>query len=228
MKIANKVCSTCKVDKSIDFFNKNSSKKYGINSACKDCIKIEAKKTYLKHKESRLLKVKAYRKIKPKDKLYSRNYYAKNKQKILNNHKKYRDNNREHYLNYWRQYRKRKNSEDINYKIKSRLRVRFNCAVKRNYKAGSAIKDLGCSIEFLKDYISKMFKPGMTWENWSYYTWHLDHIIPLCRFNLSDPKEFKKAAHYTNLQPLWAKENMSKNKYDLKINLGEDNDKKDT
>ncbi|KKL15741.1 hypothetical protein LCGC14_2502560 [marine sediment metagenome] len=50
----------------------------------------------------------------------------------------------------------------------------------------------------------------MSWENYGFYGWHIDHIKPLCLFNLSDEKQFNKACHYTNLQPLWAEENLKK------------------
>jgi hypothetical protein len=45
---------------------------------------------------------------------------------------------------------------------------------------------IGCDVDFLKDYISKMFTEGMTWEN--YGEWHLDHIRPCSSFDLSDPE----------------------------------------
>ena len=69
---------------------------------------------------------------------------------------------------------------------------------------------LGCTIPELKFYLEGKFQDGMSWSNWTYNGWHLDHIIPLSFFNLSKEDEFKKACHYTNLQPLWAKDNIRK------------------
>jgi hypothetical protein len=77
-------------------------------------------------------------------------------------------------------------------------------------RAGSAVRDLGCPIAYLKTYLESLFKPGMSWDNYGHKSWHVDHIIPLCSFDLSDPEQLKKACHYTNLQPLWATENISK------------------
>lgn len=73
-----------------------------------------------------------------------------------------------------------------------------------------AVKDLGCTIEELKVHLESLWKPGMNWDNHAHTGWHIDHIKPLSAFNLSDPEELKKATHYTNLQPLWYNENMSK------------------
>lgn len=85
-------------------------------------------------------------------------------------------------------------------------------AISRGYKAGtrggSSIKNLGCTIPELQDYIAAKFERGMSWEN--HGQWHLDHIIPLDSFDLLDDEQYKRACHYTNLQPLWAKENIAK------------------
>jgi hypothetical protein len=69
---------------------------------------------------------------------------------------------------------------------------------------------LGCTIPELKAHLEKQFKPGMSWSNYGYRGWHIDHIIPLSSFKLSDPEQQRKATHFTNLQPLWGYENQSK------------------
>jgi hypothetical protein len=74
----------------------------------------------------------------------------------------------------------------------------------------SSIDYLGCEIEELRRYLESKFLPGMSWENYGRNGWHIDHIIPLSSFDLSDPGQFRKACHFTNLQPLWAKDNLTK------------------
>jgi hypothetical protein len=99
---------------------------------------------------------------------------------------------------------------DINFRLACNLRSRLGQALKNNSKKGSAVKDLGCSISDLKLYLESKFQPGMDWSNWNKTGWHIDHIKPLVSFNLEDPIEFQQAVHYTNLQPLWAKDNLIK------------------
>ena len=71
----------------------------------------------------------------------------------------------------------------------------------------------------LKIYLESLFQEGMTWDNYNFYGWHIDHIIPIASFDLSDPEQQKKCFHYTNLQPLWASDNLQKGvKLDWKKN----------
>lgn len=109
---------------------------------------------------------------------------------------------------YHRQYWLKRRSTDTNFKLKNTLRNRLNIAIKGDQKTGSAVRDLGCSIEFFKNYFESKFTEGMTWAN--HGEWHIDHIEPLSGFNLEKREELLKACHYSNLQPLWAEDNLSK------------------
>lgn len=102
--------------------------------------------------------------------------------------------------------------KDPQFKLITSLRIRLNKALKRNQKVGSAIDDLGCSVDFLKSYLESKFKPGMTWENHGKGVgkWNVDHIKPLSRFDLTKECEIRQACQYTNLQPLWSQENLRK------------------
>ncbi len=97
-----------------------------------------------------------------------------------------------------------------NAQIAMLLRARMNAAVDSNAKIGSAVRDLGCTIAELKLHLAAKFTDGMTWGNRGRHGWHIDHIIPLSAFDLSNREQFLRAAHYTNLQPLWAFDNLSK------------------
>lgn len=122
----------------------------------------------------------------------SKTFYSKHGSK----HKQYEENN-------------------LNRKLANRLRGRFYLALKRGTKTGSAVRDLGCSIEDFKKYLESKFEFEMNWNN--YGKWHIDHIIPLAAFDLNNRVELLKACHYTNLQPLWAKDNLEKSdKYSVK------------
>jgi len=165
-------------------------------------------------RESNIDKIKAYRELnKEKTKIQSKMYYDLNKDKKKKQSKIYRDTNK----NKIREYRKKRNiknryryNNDIKYKITQTLRNRFYMSIKNNFKAGSVVRDLGCSIDELKSYLETKFQPGMTWDNYGLYGWHIDHIKPLSSFDLTDRKQMLEACHYTNLQPLWAKDNLSK------------------
>lgn len=113
------------------------------------------------------------------------------------------------YANNGVQYYNNRYTNNIEHRLSKILRSRLNCAIKDN-KGGSSIEDLGCSIEELKTHLESKFQEGMTWDNHTKDGWHIDHIIPLSSFDLTIPEELKKACHYTNLQPLWAKDNLSK------------------
>lgn len=100
---------------------------------------------------------------------------------------------------------------DINFRIGLNYRTRLYAALKaKRIPKGSkrALGLIGCEIDYFKRYIANQFEEGMSWDN--YGEWHIDHIIPVSHFNLSDDKEAFEAFHYSNCQPLWAKDNMSK------------------
>ena len=127
------------------------------------------------------------------------------------------------YANEWKKKHKKRLSQlrkekrkDINHKIKLVLRCRIKAALvrmaiyNRKYRYTSSINLLGDSILNVVKYLEKQFKPGMTWQNHGRDGWHIDHIIPCASFDLTDLEQQKKCFHYTNLQPLWALDNLSK------------------
>jgi hypothetical protein len=107
-------------------------------------------------------------------------------------------------------YMRKKRREDINFRLASRLRTSLCLAIQGKSKGRSALDLLGCPLEDFRIYLESKFEPGMTWQNYGYRGWHIDHIMPLAIFDLSKPEHQKRAFHFSNMQPLWAVENMSK------------------
>ncbi len=101
----------------------------------------------------------------------------------------------------------KKLATDPNYKLSKSMRRRLHHALKGR-KSYSTEVLLGCKIAELKTHLEKQFKPGMTWEN--YGKWHIDHIFPISKVDLQDTDQLLKVMKYTNLQPLWAKDNIIK------------------
>jgi hypothetical protein len=97
---------------------------------------------------------------------------------------------------------------NLTLRLTENLRRRINTLIRQNYKSQETLILLGCSVEFLKLYLASKFTTGMSWKN--YGKWHIDHIKPCASFDLRKPNEQKKCFHYTNLQPLWAKDNLRK------------------
>lgn len=138
-----------------------------------------------------------------------RKKYKNNPERNRADQKKHYDNNKEKVKKRVKAYKESKKSDPKYILIKS-LRRRLYNFVKRNSKFTnqSTIKLIGCSQIELKDHIQSLFKEGMTWENYGYYGWHIDHKIPLSKAKTND--ELYLLCHYTNLQPMWWKENLSK------------------
>ena len=163
----------------------------------------------IKHKQKYKKYFKKYReKHKEKIQEYKKDYYNKeeNKKNKSIKDKIYRNKNR----NKINKYTAKKKKQNINFKLRHILRNRIGNAVKNKHKRGSAVRDLGCSIDKFILWIEMNWQHGMSWENYGVKGWHLDHIKPLSKFNLENREEFLKACHFTNLQPLWAEDNLRK------------------
>lgn len=187
-----KKCTKCNEVKKYSEFNRRGVAK--VQCVCKECR--------YKYRLANKQKKAAY------DKQYRLNNIDKLREKASRDNEKYKDYNRL----YKRNYHKRKLSDPL-YKLKCYMRLfTWKAINRRSYRKVLRTETLlGCSIEDFKMHIESLFKPGMSWENRD--EWHIDHIIPLA--SAKTEEEVIKLCHYTNLQPLWAHENLSKGaKYD--------------
>ena len=104
----------------------------------------------------------------------------------------------------------RKRRQDPLQKMIDSQRTRLRIALNQIEKSDETMNLIGCSAIELKEYLESKFTEGMTWENRGREGWHIDHIKPCSSFDLSDPEQQRECFHYTNLQPLWAKDNLRK------------------
>lgn len=177
-----KKCTKCKLILPITDFHKRGGKEKGYRSLCKSCS----------NKNSSLW--------------YSKNKVYYNERKSI-----YRKNNRNLINTTYNKYYISRMSNDSIFKmtrnIRSLIRASFKRAVNSKYKKSKKTEEiLGCSIDYFLTYISSKFKEGMTFDN--HGEWHIDHIIPIS--TAKTEVEIIKLNHYTNLQPLWAKDNLIK------------------
>jgi hypothetical protein len=182
---------------------------------CKSCKHIKAKercKEYYKKNRENLVEYRRRYVGEKREEVNAaqRDQYQIHKEKRLLAKKEYigKPEVKKQRAEYARKYYNKRIKTDIQFKLSKSLRNRLKEAVKDGAKSGSAVSDLGCSIDEFKLYIENLFKDGMSWNNWG--KWHLDHIIPLSSVDLTVRENVLKVCHYTNIQPLWAEDNIRK------------------
>jgi hypothetical protein len=194
-----KKCSKCGSYKLPDSFQKDNQKSDGLYSRCKECVAKFNRRPHKKYseytEEQKLAKKAANKRYEERNRMKVRarklKYYYDNKQKCLNTQ------------------RVRKQSSPL-LKLSCNIRSRMHNSLYR-VRLGKKSKTselLGCSFLECKNYIQGLMQDGMTWDNYGMHTWHIDHIVPLS--SAKTEEDLLKLFNYKNLQPLWAKDNLSK------------------
>lgn len=207
-----RTCSKAPCDKK--HFGKNLCRYHYNKQYCtvnRSKILINKQEYYISNRD----KIRAVQKI----------YQDNNFEAVRIQHKRYRNNNRDEVRRArekWkarnivkmREYNRNKYKNDVQYRLGILLRSRLRNVLRRCYLNSkcSAVQNLGCTIPEFKAYLESKFAAGMTWDNQG--KWHIDHIKPLVSFDLTNAVEQKMACHYTNLQPLWAADNLRKGTQD--------------
>jgi len=206
-----KVCTKCRIKKLINEFNKTKAREDGLSTRCKKCLSEYHKKYYEQNRQKILNAVETY-KANNREKVLAgkRREYRKHKDKYLFDSANWQKKNRKKSNAIKYKYKIKKRKEDPTYRIVDNLRSRIRAVLKGNNKSQQSMELIGCSKQELEAHLENQFTEGMTWENYGYYGWHIDHIKPCASFDLSDPEQQKLCFHYSNLQPLWAKDNYKK------------------
>lgn len=219
-----KLCTKCGFEKSLDAFHRCASKRDGRVTVCKSCIaaygRIYRPKTVeAKREADRLYRIKNKEAVKAGQKRYA----EKNRKRICERAKEWQRNNpeafkarrdkwtrdnKERVAEYKKRWVKEKRALDPVYYLTSLVQSQVNKAI--NSRGGVKPKKtsdyIGCDWDDLITHIERQFTNGMNWENRG--EWHLDHIIPLSTADTVDA--VAPLLHFTNLRPLWAKDNLEK------------------
>jgi len=231
----NKSCKYCS-----SLFKTLNVRKDFCSKLCLNKNYYKKNKAYLLEKERIRLKQikqddpKKYEEILLKNRIRNKNYYKNNSNyksnQIKKTQKRRKDNpdecakvRRSYYLRVEKpknsllqnkikrqeKWKKKYYSNKV-FRVKEMMKSRLKRCLKQKkvYKPESFNKAFGCSYKNFKQYMEKKFKNGMSWDN--HGKWHCDHIEPLSSFDLSKKSEYLRANHYTNFQPLWARENLKK------------------
>jgi hypothetical protein len=215
-----KICSKCKIEKEICEFGIHNSTKDKLRASCKKCRNDEGRLYRELNTEKRKSTVKNwydknpnynqsyYTNNKEKCNLRNKNWYELNKEKCRDDNKKWKEKNVDKMKKYFNDRNKHQRKTDPLKKLQFNIRSRFYSILKTNKipKNNKTLDIVGCSLEVLKEHLERKFTEGMSWGNQG--KWHIDHIIPLS--SAKTEEEIYKLCHYTNLQPLWAKDNLKK------------------
>jgi hypothetical protein len=238
----NKICKRCKYEKPTIEFGDNKNNKDGKSIYCKKCELERGKEYREKNREKVNKSAKDYRKNNPekykeviekyleknpnmtsteRGKKYrqseewrkkfresGRKSYLKNIDKEREKYKEYYHKNKEKLRAVKNKWKSKRMKEDGFYRMKINLRARIREYLIGESKGLRTRQIVGLDKVEFKLYIQNKFVDGMSWEN--YGKWHLDHITPLCI--AKDNEEALLLNHYTNLQPLWAEDNLKKGK----------------
>jgi len=208
-----KICKICKLEKQLIDFPIKASNKDGYNTECKICHNQKTRTRYATNPEKKLAKNKQWKEnnleqFKVISKICCKRWKENNLERWTELKKKYRPKEKEQ--------RRFKYNTDPLFKLNEILRNRLYETLSRHHNSKTLLKYVGCSIPELKEHLEKQWQEGMSWANWGaehnkgFRCWHIDHKICLDSFNFTNEEEIKKAWHYSNLQPLWQKDNLSK------------------
>lgn len=219
-----KTCTICRTEKPYSDFHRQASRTDGYANWCKPCKSKKKKLEYEKDRPRCLEKMAAYRRANPL-KVSDGKKAARLKNIDIYNEKarqRYRDN-RDSILEYMAKRRKEKWPELLAKQTKYiRERLRRDPLFRLTYSVRNrtfvALRDkgygkksrtaemIGCDWQALSEHLQARFQEGMTMDN--YGKWHVDHVVPLS--SASSEEELIRLCHFTNLQPLWAADNIRK------------------
>ena len=196
-----KSCSRCKQElPESNFYEREGGRLF---SHCKKCVSKKQAAHYAENKDSKAQ--------------YGKSYYQANREKVLARCRAYRAKSkpakriRKANMKWLSAWKRLKRGQDVQFAIREKLRKQIWARLKRAgaSKRATTIQLLGCSVQEFRKHMESLWKSGMAWNNHG-KVWHIDHIRPLSSFDLTRLDQQLEAFHFSNTQPLFAFENLTK------------------
>ena len=208
-----KVCKRCRMCKPVTDYHQNRASRDGLARLCKLCACLQVKESYKRRRDRVLAYAKRYAEDnKEKISAYRAQYEGSDMRKAARAKHKAIPENAERLKKHAREYLKARYTTDVQVRLRKRLRARL-------YSAGKALRQGGwikphtltllacCTSEF-QAWMEHQFLDGMSWQNIG--EWHIDHVVPVAAFDLTDDHQLAMCFHWTNMQPLWQHDNLVK------------------
>lgn len=202
-----KTCRVCLVVKDLECFYKRTYNKDGKDSRCIECSLANPEQRSAYTRGRRVLNLEKRRK---REKERTRNRTPEKKAEVAAYKRKYYLENSEKIIKKSVENTKKRRKENPQTKLRYALHGRIRNALNGVDKIGKTQELLGCTFAYFKEHLESKFTEGMSWENHGFYGWHIDHIRPCASFDLTVDENQRLCFHYSNMQPLWATDNLKK------------------
>lgn len=218
-----KRCTSCHIEKPLSEFGVRTKPRVYVEIICKSCAN-ERSKAYRLKDPARWNATRKIRDDRNKEKIIAekRTYTAAHREEKRAYDSLYRKKNRDKIAAYKKGWAIT-NKDDPAIKITKNLRRRVHHVLNGHLKAEKTLTLLGCTKDEFVKHLEAQFLPGMTWDNYGPYGWHIDHIKECRLFDMTDPNQQVECFHYTNQRPLWAKQNLCRPRPDLAGQLSSNN-----
>ena len=201
--MSEKECTKYGEVKAFAEFTKRKASKDGLCFYCKACLK--------EYRQANRESILEYQKQYSEDNKeaaaeYQKQHYQANKEAIAERKKQHYQANKEKR----NKYERKRRAENPTVRMIGNLRRGLCQAMDGTSKPKKTMEFLGCSRKQFKKHLSAQFEEGMTLENYGSDGWVIDHIMPVSRFDHSEPEQVAICWHHTNMQPLWDRDNKIK------------------
>lgn len=192
------------------------SESFGAAGRARLCLKCRTARDSGKRRETHRLQFAANGEYRDRRRSQNRAWARRNTDRLSAYKRAWKERNRDHVRTYKRQYERTARLDHRN-KLLAAMRSRVATALRAAVRKGKPVTDrgamrlVGCSVAELMMHLESQFGPGMTWENFGRTGWHVDHIYPVGRADLSDGAHVRAAFSWMNCRPAWGDENLKKN-----------------